>query len=101
MKLVIVTAVEEFHKDVMNLFKRAGIHSFSESGIEGYMSSTSLLMSNSWFGGEKGGNESSMFFSFTEDENIDVLFDLITEFNKDLETDNPIRAIVVPIEKHI
>ena len=42
-----------------------------------------------------------MFFSFTEDEHIDALFDLIKEFNTNLETNNPIKAIVVPIEKFI
>ena len=30
MKLVIVTAVEEFQKDVLKLFKKANIESFSE-----------------------------------------------------------------------
>jgi hypothetical protein len=42
-----------------------------------------------------------MFFSFTEDKNIDTLFDLIKEFNQNLETNNPIKAVVVPIEKSI
>jgi len=42
-----------------------------------------------------------MFFSFTESENIDALFKLIHEFNNNVETNNPIRAIVVPVEKFI
>ena len=42
-----------------------------------------------------------MFFSFTDDEHIDNLFDLIKAFNKNLETNNPMKAIVVPIEKFI
>ncbi len=101
MKLVIVTVVEEFHKDVIKLFKQAGIESFSESDIDGYKNGSSLLMASNWFSAEKGSNESSMFFSFTEDAHIDALFNLIKEFNSNLETNNPIKAIVVPIEKHI
>ncbi len=101
MKLVIVTAVEVFHKDIMKLFKKANIESFSESDIDGYKNTSSVLMASNWFSGEKGGNESNMFFSFTEEEHIDALFDLIKEFNANLETNNPIKAIVVPIEKHI
>ncbi|MEO8934212.1 MAG: hypothetical protein ABI295_07875 [Xanthomarina sp.] len=101
MKLVIVTAVEEFQKDILKLFKSAGIESFSSSDIDGYKNGASVLMATSWSPSVKGGNESSLFFSFTEDEKIDKLFFLIQEYNKTLETNNSIKAVVVPIEKHI
>lgn len=101
MKLVIVTAVEEFQKDILKLFKQAHIENFSSSDIDGYKNGSSILMASNWFSGEKVGNESSMFFSFTDEENIDALFSLIKEFNNKLETNNPIKAIVVPIEKFI
>ena len=58
-------------------------------------------MASNWFPVEKGGNESSMFFSFTEEENIDALFNLIKDFNANLETNNPLKAVVIPIEKSI
>ena len=101
MKLVIVTAVEEFQKDVLKLFKKANIENFSSSDIDGYKNATSVLMASSWFSGQKVGNESSLFFSFTEEENITALFNVIKEFNENLETNNPIKAVVVPIEKYI
>lgn len=101
MKLVIVTAVEEFQKDVLKLFKNANIENFSSSDIDGYKNRPSILMASNWFSGVKGGNESVLFFSFTDDGHIDLLFSLIKEFNKNLETNNPLKAIVVPIEKFI
>ncbi|MFD1163952.1 MULTISPECIES: hypothetical protein [Hwangdonia] len=101
MKLVIVTAVEEFQKEVLKLFKKANIHSFSSSDIDGYKNGSSVMMASSWFPSEKFGNESRLFFSFTEDENIDTLFQLIQEFNSNVETNNAVRAVVVPIEKFI
>ncbi|WP_296386185.1 hypothetical protein [Winogradskyella sp.] len=101
MKLVIVTAVEEFQKDVLKLFKSANIENFSSSDIDGYKNVSSLLMASNWFSGGKGGNESSLFFSFTDDEHINILFNLIKDFNKNLETNNPLKAVVVPIEKFI
>lgn len=101
MKLVIVTTVEEFQKDVLKFFKQANIESFSSSDIDGHKNGSSIMMTSSWFAGAKSGNESRMFFSFTEDVKIDALFSLIKEFNLNLETFNPIRAIVVPIEKWI
>ena len=101
MKLVIVTSVEAFQKDVLKLFKSADIQNFSSSDIDGYKNGSSLLMATSWFPSVKGGNESSLFFSFTEDEKIDKLFNLIKEFNSSVETNNAIRAVVVPIERHV
>lgn len=101
MKLLIVTVVEEFEKEILRLFKKANIESFSGSDIDGYKNHTSMVRTASWFPSEKGGIESSLFFSFTEDENIDTLFELIKAFNQNLETNNPIKAVVVPIEKSI
>lgn len=101
MKLVLVTAVEEFEKEVLNLFKKANIESFSSSAIDGYKNTPSLLLASNWFSAEKGGNGSIMFFSFTNKEKIDDLFTLLEEFNSNLETSNPLRAIVVPVERFI
>ena len=101
MKLVLVTSVNAFHKDVVKLFKKAGIESFSESDIDGHKNGSSLVMTNTWFPSEKGGNESSMFFSFTEEDAIDKLFKLLKEFNDNLETNNPIKAVVLPIERSL
>ena len=82
MKLVIVTAVEQYQKEVLKLFKKANIENFSSSDIDGHKNGSSLLMTSNWFPTEKGGNESSMFFSFTDDEHIDALFEVIKEFNE-------------------
>ncbi|MFD0797294.1 hypothetical protein ACFQZJ_07470 [Maribacter chungangensis] len=101
MKLLIVTVVEAFEKDILRLFKEAKIESFSGSEIDGYKNHTSVVRTSSWFPSQKSGVESSLFFSFTEDENIDLIFKLIKEFNSNLETNNPIKAVVVPIEKSI
>lgn len=101
MKLLIVTTVSAFQKDVLKLFKKANIEAFSSSEIDGYKNTNSLIATQSWFPGEKGGNESSMFFSFTDEDKITDFFSNVREFNNNMETNNPIRAIVVPIEDSI
>ena len=101
MKLIIVTAVEDYHKEVIQLFKKANIESFSESEIDGYKNGNPIVMASNWFGNQKAGNESIMVFSFTDDEHIEMLFEYIKIFNSNLETNNPLKAIVVPIEKYI
>ncbi|NER16813.1 hypothetical protein [Spongiivirga citrea] len=101
MKLLIVTVVEEYHEDILELFKDANIENFSESDIDGYKTTGSLLMTSNWFPSEKGAADSRLFFSFTEDEKIDAVFKLTEAYNKRLVTYNPIKAVVVPIEKYI
>ncbi len=101
MKMIIVTTVEEYKSEVFKLFKKAGVESFSESDIDGYKSSAPLMYTSSWFPSEKGGAASNMFFSFTEEERVTVLFKLINQFNENSKTTNPIRAVEIPIERTI
>jgi len=101
MKLLLVTSVEEFHNDIIQMFKDAKIENFSESDIGGHKKNSSVLVSTNWFAAEKSGTQSNLFFSFTEDEKIETLFQLLREYNSNLETNNPIKAVVLPIEKHL
>ncbi|MEN9019293.1 MAG: hypothetical protein ABF370_02150, partial [Verrucomicrobiales bacterium] len=55
----IVTAVEEFRKDVLNLFKNANIENFSSSDIDGYKNGSSVLNTSNWFSAGKSGSETS------------------------------------------
>ena len=53
----------------------------------------------SWFPSEPGGSPSIMFFSFAQEEKLGELFQLLEEFNREKGGHNPIRAVVVPIER--
>ena len=101
MKLLIVTAVSYYEKEVSKLFKEASIESFSGSHIKGYKDVPSIVSNSSWYPTQKSGANSIMFFSFTNDDKIDLFFSLVEEFNKNLKTNNPIHAIVAPIERSI
>jgi len=101
MKLVIVTTVDEYKKEVINLFKAAEIENFSESDVEGFKVSKSANLVSSWFAREGSRADSELFFSFAEESKVDTLFERIKEFNKNLKTNNPLKAVVVPIEKYI
>lgn len=101
MKLLIVTVVEYYRDDVLKLFKEAKIENFSGSDIDGYKNPEEVMVTKSWFPSQTGGMSSAMFFSFTEDAKINRAFELMKEFNRNIETKNPIRAIVLPIEKSL
>lgn len=101
MKLLIITVVEGLQNEVMKLLKEAAIDNFSASDIEGFRNSFPVISVNNWFSSNEKATGSYMYFSFTETDKIDALFNLIETFNKNLETNNPIRAVVVPIDKYI
>ncbi len=101
MKLLLVTSVEEFHNDIIQMFKESKIESFSESEIGGHKKNSSVLVSTNWFASEKSGTNSIMLFSFTEEDKIDSLFNLLEEFNNNMETKNPVKAVVIPIERSL
>jgi len=101
MKLLIITAIAEFQKDVLKILKAAEIEAFSSSEIEGHKNANSFIAAQSWFPGEKTGNESILYFSITKEKLIAPFFELIKEYNKNLPTNNPVRAAVVGIEKFI
>ncbi len=101
MKLVIITAVKEFHNDLLHIFKKAEIKNVSESEIDGYKNSPTVLTSSNWFSNKKGGVDSILLFSFTKKEKVDTLFELLEAFNENLKTNNPVKAIVLPIERFI
>lgn len=101
MKLLMVTVVEEYRKDTLQLFKKAKIENFSDIEVDGYKIIPSKLKTTSWFPIEKGGVKSRLFFSFTEVDEIEKMFQLIKVFNDNLETNNPIKAVVIPIEEYI
>ena len=96
-----VTAVEQFHNDILQIFNKADIRNFSESEIEGYKKAPTILSSANWFASEKSGTNSIMLFSFTEEDKIDTLFNLLKEYNNNMETNNPVKVVVLPIERHL
>ncbi|WP_299006105.1 hypothetical protein [uncultured Tenacibaculum sp.] len=101
MKLLIITVVDGLQNEVLKLLKEAAIDNFSASDIEGFRNSFPVISVNDWFSGNEKATGSYMYFSFTETDKIDTLLNLIETFNKNLETNNPIRAVVVPIDKYI
>ena len=101
MKLVIVTVVDEYKKEVIGLFNEAGIERFSKTDIEGFKAMGTENASKSWFAYEQLSADSEMFFSFIGDTQIDRLFELIEAFNQNLDSHSQVHAAVLPIEKYV
>ncbi len=101
MKLLIVTAVKAFEKEVLKLFKTAKINAFSSGDINGFKTDDHENLIDNWFSSSNDKVQSVLFFTFEEQHKIEVLLDQLNEFNKEIESDNPMKAIVLPIERFV
>lgn len=101
MKLLLITSVLEFEKDICKLFKKAEINVYSTSDIQGHKFFSSKNIQDNWFSAQRDSHDSKLYFSFTSEDKIDIIFKSIEEFNSKKTNSNPIKAIVLDIEKFI
>jgi hypothetical protein len=101
MKFLIVTSVKQHEKEVLRLFKKALITSFSNTDINGFKTQSVENLIDNWFSNSSDKVASTLFFTFTNKEKIDNLLKEIKIFNKNKELINPVRAIVLDVSKSI
>ena len=99
MKLLIITAVAEFEKEVKQILKKAQVKTFSYREVTSYRDTSEDAIESNWFGTEMNENESIMFYAFVEKENVDMVCSAITEFNAKPETLSHIHFAILNIEK--
>jgi len=99
MKLVIITAIKEFEKDIILLLKKADVKTFSFREVTGYRDSTEDSVESNWFSIEMNQTESILFYAFVKKENVDLLFELIKDFNEQQKTLSHIHVAILNIEK--
>lgn len=99
MKLLLITAVKEFEKDIKQILKKSGVKSFSYRDVNGFKDSSGDAMEANWFATNMQENESVLFYAFVEKENVDTVFDIVAEFNGKQKTASHIHLAMLNIEK--
>lgn len=99
MKLLLITAISEFEKEVKQMLKKAQVKTFSYREVTGYRNTSEDAIESNWFGTELDENESIMFYAFVEKENVDMFCDAINAFNAKQETLSHIHTAIINIEK--
>lgn len=101
MKLLVVTAVKDFEKEVLRLFKAAKIHAFSSGDINGFKTEDHENLIDNWFSSSSDKVRSVLFFTFADESRIEILLSSLKKFNENIQSDNPMKAIVLPIERFV
>ena len=99
MKLLLITAVAEFGKEVKQILKKANVKTYSYKEVVGYRNASEDALGSNWFGTEMNENESIMFYAFVQKENVNLVWDAVAEFNSKQETPSHIHTAVLNIEK--
>ena len=99
MKLLIITAIKEFEKEIKLQLKNAKVNTFSYKNVIGYRDSTMDAIESNWFSSEMNKSESILFYAFVKKENVDKFFDSINAFNATQDTISNIHVAVLAIEK--
>lgn len=101
MKLLVVTAVKDFEKEALRLFKAAKIHAFSSGDINGFKTEDHENLIDNWFSSSSDKVRSVLFFTFADESRIEILLSSLKKFNENIQSDNPMKAIVLPIERFV
>jgi hypothetical protein len=99
MKLLIITAVEEFGPEVKKQLKDNGVQTYSYREVTGFRDSTMDAVETNWFATEMNETASLLFFAFVSESQADALVTDLNRFNLTCEVYSKIHASVVPIEK--
>lgn len=99
MKLVIITSNIAFQKDIKAILKKAGVKTYSFSEVTAYMDFSDTATTENWFASEVNEMESIFFYAFVQKENVDEIFQLVSNFNAVQQPISQIRIAVLNIEK--
>src|SRR3970282_2560343 len=100
MKLLIITAIKAFDKDIKKMLNQAAVKTFSYKEVTGFKDISEVSMEGNWFGSEMSENESILYYAFVDNGNVDTIIEKVNEFNAKQESLSNIHVAVLNIEKH-
>lgn len=99
MKLLIITAIKEFEKDVLKILKKGEVKTFTFKDVKGYKDLSEEALEDNWFASDMNVNESILFYAFVKKENVDAVFELAKTFNEQQKSMSHIHIASLNIEK--
>ena len=100
MKLLLITAVTEFEKEIKHLLKKGNVKSYSYQNVKGVSSAANNEMTTNWFGAEHIENDSVVFYAFVDKDKVGTFFEEVDEFNSKLDSISKIHVASFHIEKN-
>lgn len=99
MKLLVITAIKEFKKDILKMLKEAGVRNFSYREVTGFQDNSEDKVELNWFASDMNENESILFYAFVSKENVESFFNLVEIYNSEQGNKSRVHIAVLNIEK--
>lgn len=99
MKLLIITAITAFETQIKEMLEKANVKIFNYQEVTGFKDISEESFENNWFGTEMNKTDSMLYYAFVKKEEVDLLFDLVNDFNRKQEIKSKIHIAVLNIEK--
>ena len=100
MKLVLITAIAEFEKDVKKMLKEAKVKSYSYRDVKGFRDASEESVEDNWFGSEMNETDSVVFYAFILQQNLETLFEEVNRFNKEKKIISKVHLAVLTVEQY-
>jgi uncharacterized protein YaaQ len=96
MKLLLITAIEEFETDVINILKHSGVKAFSYQSVKGFKNNKNEI--SNWFGKDDIAVNSLLFTVFSDCNCVDDIYKSVNEFNQKQKTVSRIHIATINLE---
>ncbi|MDV3462901.1 hypothetical protein [Elizabethkingia miricola] len=96
MKLLLITAIEEFETDVINILKHSGVKAFSYQSVKGFKNNKNEM--SNWFGKDDIAVNSLLFTVFSDCNCVDDIYKNVNEFNQKQKTVSRIHIATINLE---
>jgi uncharacterized protein YaaQ len=96
MKLLLITAIEEFETDVINILKHSGVKAFSYQSVKGFKNNKNEM--SNWFGKDDIAVNSLLFTVFSDCNCVDDIYKSVNEFNQKQKTVSRIHIATINLE---
>ena len=101
MKLLFITAVREYEKEIKKMLKQSSVKTFTYKFVTGFKDVSEESIESNWFANEMHETESILFYAFVKRENVDFFMNSVESFNTKQETLSRVHVAVLNIEKSI
>ncbi len=101
MKLLLITAIKEFEKNVKELLIHSGVQAFSYAPVKGYKDMSGTEVRENWFASPSQESDSILFMVFCPSDRTEILFEKIKRFNDRQEFASKIHIASITLEETI
>jgi nitrogen regulatory protein PII len=100
MKLLLITAIEEFDHQVKQILKLAGVKAFTAQTINGYKNANQGEV-HTWFVSDDVAIPSVLYTVFASNDCVSKIMEKTQTFNEEQESESRLHLAIVGLEKMI